>query len=197
MLIPTNDEWMSIRGTQSGRTQSNIIIEHQLILKAPFHTYLTISTHRTQHLVEETLQRFVKDSNVTILHYSGRPSKETTQTSANPLSTASSNGSLSDGNASSEKSSIVGPTESENLLKRREATLLNSALRVELNREASFYLSTMDGIIEGGKHFIPGKLHSTLHINQTSRTNCPFLLLLAQRYGSETKRTLTGVSNPK
>lgn len=93
----------------------------------------------------------MKDSNVTILHYSGRPLKETTQTSA-PMSS-------SNGSAPSEKSPNGASAETENQLKKREATLLNSALRVELNREASFYLSTMDGIIEGGKHFIPGKSH--------------------------------------
>lgn len=65
----------------------------------------------------------------------------------------------SNGSVPSEKSSSGAVVETENQLKRREATLLNSALRVELNREASFYLSTMDGIIEGGKHFIPGKCY--------------------------------------
>ena len=50
-------------------------------------------------------------------------------------------------------------TESEALTRKRESTLLNSALRVELHREASFYLSTMDGILEGGKHFLPGKYY--------------------------------------
>ena len=108
----------------------------------------------------------MKDSNVTILHY-GRPSKETTQTSASMTST--------NGSAPSEKSPNGASAETENQLKKREATLLNSALRVELNREASFYLSTMDGIIEGGKHFIPGKATSSRKISSTSPTNHVYL----------------------
>jgi hypothetical protein len=51
-------------------------------------------------------------------------------------------------------------TNSETETKERESNLLNSALHVELNREASFYLNTMDGIIEGGKHFLPGEMPS-------------------------------------
>lgn len=34
--------------------------------------------------------------------------------------------------------------------------LLNNALRVEINREASFYLSALHGIIDGGKNVLPG-----------------------------------------
>ena len=56
-------------------------------------------------------------------------------------------------------------TESEALTRKRESTLLNSALRVELHREASFYLSTMDGILEGGKHFLPGNSYLLQHLN--------------------------------
>ena len=120
----------------------------------------------------------MKDSNVTTLHYSGRALKETTQTSANSLPTTSSNGSLSSDNVVLERPSTVGPSETENQLKKREAALLNSALRVELNREASFYLSTMDGIIEGGKHFIPGKLQSSRDAYLTPLTDFTFTFLL-------------------
>jgi hypothetical protein len=36
--------------------------------------------------------------------------------------------------------------------------LLNNALRVEINREASFYLSALHGIIDGGKNVLPGNI---------------------------------------
>jgi hypothetical protein len=37
--------------------------------------------------------------------------------------------------------------------------LLNYALRVEINREASFYLSALHGIIDGGKNVLPGMIN--------------------------------------
>ena len=82
----------------------------------------------------------------------------------------------SNGSVPSEKSSSGALVETENQLKKRESTLLNSALRVELNREASFYLSTMDGIIEGGKHFIPGEIDVWTKLLQLAQlTLCTFL----------------------
>lgn len=139
-------------------------------MKCP-HDFFTTASLRTQHIVEKTLQRFVKDSNVTILQYSEKASKESTENNVISLPTMSSNDSLSSSSSASERLSRIEAAETEYQLKRREATLLNSALRVEINREASFYLSTMDGIIEGGKHFIPGKLLSVCYAYSRSTTN--------------------------
>ena len=86
------------------------------------------------------MQRFVLESNVSILQHSRILKLRSSDTNSAHLG-----------------DDIV--TESEASIRKRESTLLNSALRVELHREASFYLSTMDGIIEGGKHYLPGKLH--------------------------------------
>jgi hypothetical protein len=139
----------------------------------------------------------VKDSNVTILQYSEKSSKESTENNVISLPTMSSNDSLSSSSSASERLSRIEAAETEYQLKRREATLLNSALRVEINREASFYLSTMDGIIEGGKHFIPGKLRSTCRDYSTSTTNYLSRFTTLKLCALETKRIQTAVSNPK
>ena len=148
---------MSTQGTriQLATVTDIIYTTHNYVIPSRL---FTIASLRTQHIVEKTLQRFVKDSNVTILQYSEKSSKELTESNVVSPPTMTSNDSLSSSSSASERLSRIGAAETEYQLKRREATLLNSALRVEINREASFYLSTMDGIIEGGKHFIPGKL---------------------------------------
>lgn len=154
---------MSTQGTRIQLTTITDIMTEQLIIMNCPHDCFSIALLRTQHIVEKTLQRFVKDSNVTILQYSEKASKESTENNVISLPTMSSNDTLSSSGSASEKLSRIEAAETEYQLKRREATLLNSALRVEINREASFYLSTMDGIIEGGKHFIPGKLLNVCH----------------------------------
>jgi hypothetical protein len=67
-------------------------------------------------------------------------------------------------------------TNTETQTKEREANLLNSALHVELNREASFYLNTMDGIIEGGKHFLPGETTSLMLYSSLLHLTPPYHL---------------------
>lgn len=113
-------------------------------------------TNRTKHVVEEALQRFVQDSNVSILHYSSKSRTETTDdNSRSSNQTADGKNPVDDNTTASIEETDID-AESSAQTRKRESTLLNSALRIELNREASYYLHTMDGIIEGGKHFLPG-----------------------------------------
>lgn len=59
-----------------------------------------------------------------------------------------------------QSSKVLQPRESSESAKnneKSEITLLNEALRGELDQEASFYLSALHGIIEGGKYLLPGK----------------------------------------
>ena len=110
--------------------------------------------NRAKNVIEEALQRFVQDSNVNIIHYS---SKSRTETSTESKL-------ITNGESPLENSTPLSAKEAETVAestaqtRKRESTLLNSALRIEINREASYYLHTMDGIIEGGKHFLPGLL---------------------------------------
>jgi hypothetical protein len=90
--------------------------------------------NRAQRIADEALKGFVESSNDSISHH-GDAEWYDKSNNTNKLSL----------------------TNSEAETKERESNLLNSALHVELNREASFYLNTMDGIIEGGKHFLPGE----------------------------------------
>ena len=117
-------------------------------------TSITLYTHRTQAIVEEALQHFVQESNISIVQYS-RVLKSAVDNN-NAIAGSEEIPVLSDDANLAHLADSV-KTESEALTRKRESTLLNSALRVELHREASFYLSTMDGILEGGKHFLPGK----------------------------------------
>ena len=188
---------MSTQGTRTQLTTVTDIMTTQIIITKCPHDFFTIALLRTQHIVEKTLQRFVKDLNVTILQYSEKASKESTENNVISLPTISSNDSLSSSSSASERLSRIEAAETEYQLKRREATLLNSALRVEINREASFYLSTMDGIIEGGKHFIPGKQRSSCYACSKSTTNYLPRFTISKLCALETKRTQTGVSNPK
>ena len=121
-----------------------------------FRSSLTIQTTysitcRTQHIVDEALQIFVQESNISILQHSSVIKSKPTE--INDVTEAGSSSAVSDSAAAD--AHVLA--ESDALTRKRESTLLNSALRVELHREANFYLSTMDGIIEGGKHFLPGK----------------------------------------
>ena len=116
----------------------------------------TISIYcRTQHIVDEALQIFVQESNISILQHSSVIKSKPAE--INDVAETASSSAVSD-TAAADAHVLA---ESEALTRKRESTLLNSALRVELHREANFYLSTMDGIIEGGKHFLPGKDYST------------------------------------
>ena len=118
--------------------------------------WVTLYTHRTQAIVEEALQHFVQESNISIVQYS-RVLKSAVDNN-NAVAGSEEMPVLSDdANLAHLDDSVK--VESEALTRKRESTLLNSALRVELHREASFYLSTMDGILEGGKHFLPGKYY--------------------------------------
>ena len=119
-------------------------------------TSITLYTHRTQAIVEEALQHFVQESNISIVQYS-RVLKSAVDNN-NAIAGSEEIPVLSDDANLAHLADNV-KTESEALTRKRESTLLNSALRVELHREASFYLSTMDGILEGGKHFLPGKYY--------------------------------------
>ena len=119
-------------------------------------TSITLYTHRTQAIVEEALQHFVQESNISIVQYS-RVLKSAVDNN-NAIAGSEEIPVLSDDANLAHLADSV-KTESEALTRKRESTLLNSALRVELHREASFYLSTMDGILEGGKHFLPGKYY--------------------------------------
>ena len=125
-----------------------------------FRSSITIQTTysitcRTQHIVDEALQIFVQESNISILQHSSVIKSKPAEIS--DAAETSSSSAVSD--TAAVDAHVLA--ESEALTRKRESTLLNSALRVELHREANFYLSTMDGIIEGGKHFLPGKYHST------------------------------------
>ena len=126
-----------------------------LLLTKPI-TSITLYTHRTQAIVEEALQHFVQESNISIVQYS-RVLKSAVDNN-NAIAGSEEIPVLSDDANLAHLADSV-KTESEALTRKRESTLLNSALRVELHREASFYLSTMDGILEGGKHFLPGKYY--------------------------------------
>lgn len=109
--------------------------------------------------MEETLQLFVVDSNASILHFS-----VITKALAEPEpAVADRNGASSSSNRSDLLSAVANEADAAHaaaeaaaMTRKRESTLLNSALRVELQREASFYLTTMGGVIEGGKHFLKG-----------------------------------------
>lgn len=95
--------------------------------------------NRAKRIADEALKGFVENSNDSIL-YRG-------DAEWHDKSNITNNFSLNN---------------SETEMKERESNLLNSALHVELNREASFYLNTMDGIIEGGKHFLPGEMTTSM-----------------------------------
>ena len=107
------------------------------------------------------MQHFVQESNISILQYS-RVQKS--QLDSNNAVAGNEEMPMLAGDTNVAHVDDSAKTESEALTRKRESTLLNSALRVELHREASFYLSTMDGILEGGKHFLPGNSYLLHHL---------------------------------
>lgn len=106
-------------------------------------------------MTEEILQRFVKESNLSILNHSSKAMREFVKEVSTNHESENNDRSTDTLDTDRSQSQISAETLSTTI--KRESTLLNSALRIELNREASFYLTTMDGIIEGGKHYLPGK----------------------------------------
>jgi hypothetical protein len=106
--------------------------------------------------VEEAIQHFVQESNIKILYESNKRlhSVDLNRSSQSPL--ASSKKEIADKAITDEGSAIE---EGDSVTRKRESTFLNTALRVELHREANYYLIAMDSIIKGGTDLlVPGNL---------------------------------------